>query len=586
MEETRQGFGRFVRSIGVRQVRLGCGLVLFAYVLAHFTNHALGNISLPVMEAGLEYHVLLWHSLIGTALLYTALAVHASLGLWALYERRHFRWKVIEGVQLGFGLTIPFLLAAHLVGQRIALEFFGIEKGYAQVLYSLWVGSPAQGILQVLLLLVVWIHGCIGLHFWLRLRRFFRRAAPWLLAVAVLLPALALLGYYQAGRTILQLSASTEWQADNLNPGQIGTPDQRAGLLRIRYLFLVGWAGAIAFVFAARGLRAIVERRGGLIRLSYPGGRTVSVPRGLSVLESSMRFNIPHASVCGGRGRCSTCRIRIVGDWRALPAPSAGEKAVLDRKGIGADPAVRLACQLRPQSDLVFVPLLPPSAGAVHAHAQSRLRAGEERYVVSMFIDMRGSTRMGEKRLPFDTVFIINRFLAAISQAVIEAGGEPNQFLGDGLLALFGLNSSPAAACREALDAAARVAANVDNLNKLFAEDLSEPIGFGIGIHAGEVIVGDVGYLDRMVFTALGDPVNVAARLQDMTKALGCEVVLSDDVRAAAGFAHDALPSTEVTIRGRTQPMIVRTVVKARTLASLLDTRDRGVPANHGPQRA
>ena len=582
MEEVSQGFGTFVRGIGVRRVRLGCGLVLFAYVAAHFTNHALGNVSLPAMEAGLEYHVLVWHSLTGTTLLYTALTVHASLGLWALYERRYFRWRVIEGTQLAFGLSIPFLLAAHLAGQRIALEFFGIEKGYAQVLHSLWVGSPAQGMLQVLLLLVVWIHGCIGLYFWLRLRRFFRRAAPWLLAVAVLLPALALLGYFQAGRTIVELSASPEWQADNLNPGQIGTPDQRAGVLRIRYLFLFGWAGAIGLVFVARGIRAVHERRGGVIRLSYPDGRTVSVPRGLSVLESSMRFNIPHASVCGGRGRCSTCRIRVVGDWRALPAPSAGEKAVLDRKGVGADPAIRLACQLRPQSDLVFVPLLPPNAGAPHAYGQSRLRAGEERFVVSMFIDMRGSTRMGEKRLPFDTVFIINRFLAAISQAVIEAGGEPNQFLGDGLLALFGLASNPAAACREALHAAARVAANVDNLNNLFAEDLSEPIGFGIGIHAGEVIVGDVGYLDHMVFTALGDAVNVAARLQDMTKGLGCEVVLSDDVRMAAGLDPDALPSAEVAIRGRTQPMIVRTVGKAGTLANLLDRRKQGLRADAG----
>lgn len=562
-------FARFVRAIGVRQVRLACGLVLFAYVLVHFTNHALGNVSLPAMEAGLEYHVLLWHNLLGTALLYTALTVHALLGLWALYERRHFRWKLVEGIQLAFGLTIPFLLAAHLVGQRIALEFFGIERGYAQVLYFYWAAAPEQGVLQALLLLVVWIHGCIGLYFWLRLKRFFRRAAPWLLAAAVLLPALALLGYYQGGRTIRELSPLAEWQAENLNPGQIGTPEQRATLLWIRNLFLSGWAGAIGVVFGARAIRAVLERGGGAIRLTYPDGRTVSVPRGLSVLESSLRFNIPHASVCGGRGRCSTCRIRVVGDWKGLPAPSAGEKAVLDRKGVGSDPAIRLACQLRPQSDLAFVPLLPPGAGTSHAHGQSRLRPGEERYVVSMFIDMRGSTRMGERHLPFDTVFIINRFLAAVSQGVIDAGGEPNQFLGDGLLALFGLRSSRVTACREALRAAALIAANVERLNGLFAEDLSEPIGFGIGIHAGEAIVGDVGYLDHMVFTALGDAVNVAARLQDMTKDLDCQVVFSDEVREAAGLAPDALPSAEVGIRGRAQPMIVRTARRASMLSVL-----------------
>ena len=561
---------RLVRGIGARRVRLACGLVLFTYVAFHFANHALGNISVEAMEAGLEYHVWVWHSVAGTAVLYSALLVHALLGLWALYERRHFRWKVVEGIQLAFGLSIPPLLAAHLVGQRIALEFFGIEKGYAQVLWGYWVRGPEWGVVQAILLLVVWTHGCIGVFFWLRLKRFFRPAAPFLLAVAVLLPALALLGYYQGGRTIVQLSTQAQWRADNLNPGQIGTPDKAADLLQVRYAFLWIWAAAIVLVFLARGLRVVLERRGGVVRLNYPDGRTVSVPRGMSVLEASWRFGIPHASVCGGRGRCSTCRIRIVGDRSRLPAPSAGERAVLARVGVGADPALRLACQLRPLSDITFVPMLPPGVGTARAWEKSRVRGAEERYVVSMFVDMRGSTRLGEQRLPFDTVFIINRFLAAISQAVIDAGGTPNQFLGDGLLALFGLASSPATACLQALDAAARIAVNVDRLNALFAGDLAEPIRFGIGIHGGDVIVGDIGYHDNRVYTALGDAVNVAARLQDMTKALGCEVVLSDEVRTTAGLAADALPSAEVAIRGRAEPLLVRTVTVAARLAESL----------------
>ena len=126
--------------------------------------------------------------------------------------------------------------------------------------------------------------------------------------------------------------------------------------------------------------------------------------------------------------------------------------------------------------------------------------------------------RLAEQRLPFDTVFIVNRFLSAVSQAVVECGGQPNQFVGDGELALFGLRTSPQIACRQALRAAARIAANVDELNRFLSHDLQEPIRFGIGIHGGEVIIGDIGYRDHMVFTALGDAVNVAARLQDMTK--------------------------------------------------------------------
>src|SRR6201999_1726529 len=145
----------------------------------------------------------------------------------------------------------------------------------------------------------------------------------------------------------------------------------------------------------------------------------------------------------------------------------------------------------------------------------------------------------------------------------------PNQFVGDGQLALFGLEASPQVACRQALRAAAMIAANVDELNQFLKHDLSEPIRFGIGIHAGEVIIGDIGYRDHMVFTALGDPVNVAARLQDMTKNLACEAVISEEVRITAGLAAECLPQQEVTIRGRNEPMIVRSVEHAKILSAL-----------------
>jgi adenylate cyclase len=187
-----------------------------------------------------------------------------------------------------------------------------------------------------------------------------------------------------------------------------------------------------------------------------------------------------------------------------------------------------------------------------------------------MFIDMRGSTMLAEKRLPFDTVFIVNRFLAAVSQAVVTCGGQPNQFIGDGELALFGLACDPQTACRQALQAAQLIAENVDELNRALAHDLPAPLRFGIGIHGGEVIVGDIGYRDHMVFTALGDAVNVAARLQDMTKSLACEVIISEEVCTTAGVVADALPQQDVAIRGRDAPMIVHTVADAKVLSSLV----------------
>jgi adenylate cyclase len=152
--------------------------------------------------------------------------------------------------------------------------------------------------------------------------------------------------------------------------------------------------------------------------------------------------------------------------------------------------------------------------------------------------------------MPYDIVFIINRFVEAVSQAVIEAGGAPNQFLGDGVLALFGVAADAATASRQAIRAAALIARNVDRFNDLFRDNLGEPVQFGIGIHGGEVILGDIGYGDHRVFTAIGDAVNVTARLQDQTKILQCEVVLSDDVCRTAGLGLDSLPAKEVSLRG------------------------------------
>jgi len=561
------------RTLPVRRLRLASGVVLYAYLVTHFANHALGNVSLAAMEEGLEYHVMLWQSVLGTLLLYPALAMHAALGLWALYERRHFRWRVIEGVQLATGLSIPLLLTAHVVGQRVALDVFGVERGYAQALHLFWVASPGRGMLQVLALIVAWVHGSIGIYFWLRLKPLFRRGAPYLLTAAVLLPTLALLGYYQAGRTVAALSALPEWSEAHLSPGQLGTREQLDRLAEIRDYTLIGWAASIALIFAARGTRALNERRRGLIRITYPDGKTIRVPRGLSVLESSWRFNIPHASVCGGRGRCSTCRIRIIGDRSALPPPSPGERAVLERAGFGPDSPVRLACQLRPQSDLAIVPLLPPNADMSQAGATMRAQ-GMERHVVSMFVDMRGSTRLAEQRMPYDIVFIINRFVEAVSQAVIEAGGAPNQFLGDGVLALFGVATDAATASRQAIRAAALIARNVDRFNQMFRENLGEPVQFGIGIHGGEVILGDIGYSDHRVFTAIGDAVNVTARLQEQSKILQCEVVLSDEVCRTAELALDSLPAKEVALRGREEPMRVRIVSRAAMLERMVEAAD------------
>jgi adenylate cyclase len=559
----------WLRGIGVRQVRLITGLVMFVYIFSHFFNHALGNISYDAMETWLRYHVWFWRIPIVNDTLYLAAIIHFSLGLWALYQRRHFRYSTAEITQLVLGLSIPLWLAGHLGAERLSGALFGWPPfNYASALYTYWVTAPYNIAVQFISLTVAWTHACIGLYFWLRLKSFFDWAAPVLLSVAVLMPALAMIGAHHGGREVAQLAEDSEWRNENLKR----VPAGQARLITEISLvyFPVAYGAAIGLVFAGRGLRTFRERRRGMVTISYPN-RQVRVPKGMSVLEASLRHKIPHASVCGGRARCSTCRIRVVSDRSKLPQPTGREAFVLESIGVSANPSIRLACQLRPQSDLSVIPILPASMNAELLRKGSRMNIGKERYIVSMFVDMRGSTKLAEARLPFDVVFLINRFLGACSQAALDAGGQPNQFVGDGVLALFGIEVDAKTACRQAIRAATKVATNVDLMNRQLASDLPEPIQYGIGIHGGEVIIGDIGFQDHTVFTALGDPVNVAARLQDMTKTLDCKAIISDEVFATAGVAAGSLASKEVTIRGREEPMIVRTIVDPTVLAGLVD---------------
>lgn len=546
---------------------------MFCYIFSHFFNHALGNLSYDAMEWWLAFHVWWWRIPIVNFTLYAAATTHFCLGLWALYQRRHFRYTAIEITQLVFGLSVPLLLASHFGIVRVGGLLFGRDPPiYAPPLLAYWVARPYMVGVQFLLLTVAWTHACIGLYFWLRLKPFFKWAAPFLLAIAVLLPPLAMTGTHRGAHEVIERATQPQWRAAHIKPTP---PAQRSVIDEITlFYFPIFYGAAIVLVFIARGVRALLESRRGLVTISYPN-RRVSVPRGLSILETSLRFNIPHASVCGGRARCSTCRVRVVSDHSALPRPSGREAFVLGRVGAAGNPSIRLACQLRPHDDVAVIPVLPPNVGADFVRNRKRVNIGEERYVVSMFVDMRGSTRLAEARLPFDVVFLINRFLEAASQAVIEAGGQPNQFVGDGLLALFGLHTDPATACRQATRAASMVASNIEFMNQEFASELQAPIQFGIGIHGGDVIIGDIGFRAHTVFTALGDAVNVAARLQDMTKALDCTVVVSEEVCKNAGIASDSLPRTDVSIRGRDQPMTVCAVTDPALLASLLDEQAR-----------
>jgi adenylate cyclase len=303
----------------------------------------------------------------------------------------------------------------------------------------------------------------------------------------------------------------------------------------------------------------------------YPDGRAVVVPVGVTVLEASRLARIPHASVCGGRGRCSTCRIRVVHGLADLPSSSPEELRVLQR--VGAPPDVRLACQLRPTGDLAVLPLLPAQAQARDGFAQPGYVAGQEREITVLFADLRGFTRLAEHKLPYDVVFFLNRYFDVVGNAIEQAGGIANQFTGDGVMALFGVQAEPETGCRQALVAASNMVRGLEELSHTMAEELEGPLRMGIGIHTGPVVVGRMGHGVALYLTAVGDTVHVASRLQDLTKEYRCQMIISESVAERAGLEVAGLPRYELTVRNRREPIIIRTIDDVHALVQATSGR-------------
>lgn len=541
--------------------------MLFAYVGTHLINHSWGLASMEALNIGRDIFVAVWRSWPGTILLYGALLAHFAMILCSLYNRRSFRMRAWEAVQILLGLAIPFLLAEHALGTRGLNATVGVIDDYIYEILVLWVYAPEKGMVQTVLLVTAWLHGCIGLHFWLRLKPWYRPCSAYLLTFAIVLPVTAVFGFVAAGREIKVLAESPIWLEDMTL--HINWPDESA-VIWVAYWKVVIWkvcGGLLALVAVARGLRWAIEQRRGVVRLTYPGGRTTQITPGITVLEASREAGIDHASVCGGRGRCSTCRIRL-GEGREHVAPaSPEEQKVLNR--VNAPEHVRLACQLRPTKDLEVIPLLPANASPKDAYRKPAQLQGVEREVAILFADIRQFTSFSENKLPYDVVFVLNRYFRAMGEVVHETGGELDKFIGDGVMALFGANTTPEEGCRRALEAARRMSTALDELNQSLRADLDEPLRIGIGIHLGTVIVGEMGFSNAVSFTAIGDAVNTASRLEQATKEYICQLIVSEEICQRAGVSLDAYPGHEIQVRGRNQPVEIRCIDKASTMTEI-----------------
>jgi adenylate cyclase len=328
----------------VARVRLCGGMILMLYVACHLSNLSLGLWSLQLMEQWRHVIMVPWQSWVGQFLLYGALASHVVLGLFSLSNRRRAAsMRSSDIAQLALGLFIPPLLILHLLASRGAALLDGFQPSYGWFMFVYWKQAPLNGLKQVLVVSAAWIHGCLGLHTWLRLRPWWPKAAGFVYPLAFLVPVLALLGFVEAGKEALALlnGGDPVW-AEGIAKAAARFATISPTLLLIQDIFLGVYTAAVALAVTAFIVRSRRQRLTTAL-VEFVEGQTVQASFGLSILEVSQTNDLPHASACAGHARCATCRVRVLAGMQNLSPPQLLETELLNRVGLEAD--VRLACQ-------------------------------------------------------------------------------------------------------------------------------------------------------------------------------------------------------------------------------------------------
>lgn len=555
---------QYVTETSLRRARLLSGLVMLTFVACHMFNHALALISIDTAEHGRWWFSLIWLNPLSSIILYGSVLIHIALVLRSIYLLRSLQMPWREAMQILLGLAIPFLIIDHAAGIRFSRMLFGVDEGYDIVIRRFWITAPYLGLRQSIALVLIWAHGCFGVFFWLRYRSWYRQVAPYLLMIAVLLPIMALLGFSDAGRQMeMDLPADHPHSEAAMQSPMAPAPprpvpsrsaERQAVISKITFSLRLAFGAAVILTFAARAIRGWRQRSRGF-EILYEDGHALRAPAGFSILEASRLEGISHFSACGGKGRCSTCRVKILESDEPLPEPGDIERATLQR--IHADSDVRLGCQLRPTGRVKVALLLAVRQQDDAPANDEPIRPGREEEIAVLFCDLRNFTALSETRLPYDMVFLLNRYFTVVGQSVEQAGGRIDKFIGDGAMALFGLDGNRETASADALKAACLILRNVEKLNEELEQQFGVCLRIAIGIHAGPSIVGIMGYGAAKTLTAIGDTVNVASRLETAAKEFGASIVVSEPVMVQSGHKRETLRSRTIPIRGRSSEMTV-----------------------------
>jgi len=263
------------------------------------------------------------------------------------------------------------------------------------------------------------------------------------------------------------------------------------------------------------------------MKITYINEKTVEADKDQRLLDISLAHGIPHTHVCGGNARCSTCRIIVTEGAQNLSVPGEEEAALALRKGFPPD--IRLACRAVAHGDVSIRRLVIDQEDIQEIIGTSIRTTGRELDVAVLFSDIRGFTTFSERHLPYDVVHLLNRYFREMGDAVVRHGGLIDKYMGDGLMALFGLGAGDGrAACLAAVRAAKSMLNGLESVNAYMRRNYQEEFKIGIGIHFGEVIAGEMGHPKKMQFTALGDTVNTASRIESATKKAGASLLVSD----------------------------------------------------------
>jgi adenylate cyclase len=541
-----------------RPLRLATGLILFAYATSHFLNHAFGIRSIDAMRAASAILLAPWQTYFGLLGLYISFLVHGLLGLYALYRRRHLRLPAGEAWQLALGLTIPLLLILHAGAIRLGGSIYGQEFGYERILYNFWVVSPDIALpRQLLLLLIVWIHGCIGLRAWLRTKPWYHRIAGVLAALATLVPVLAILGLSMRGSifatrrcTIRPIELPLLHRpAVKRRKCRHGGPDHR------RHHDLLSRFGD-RNVWPARGARLA---RQALSRHPYHLSRTPCRFRAVGLLRSGSKPVGRHSACVGLRWPWPLLDLQSPHCAGRAGARAPGPVERLTLRRIGAPPPVRLACQLRPSADISVEPLVPIGEDSASGAARfdAAVEGGRELEIAAMFVDLRGSTSLATDRLPYDALFLFDRYIQAVTGAVRRNKGHATSIAGDGVMSVFGVDGTAALAARNAFQAALDVWSGLEVLSEQLAGELEAPLRVGIGIHFGMAVVGLVSTSESQSLQFLGDTGNIAAKLEAQSKHLDCTLVASVAALNSIGPDMTHIATSAVAIAGTTDPVKV-----------------------------